>query len=108
MFFALPAFAHKPSDSYLTLEVTGAHVEGRWDIALRDLDYTIGLDADATLREFLERFPDPQAPVAGAAEGRRTAKRTPAPPRTAPRPAPRQSAWTPCYGPSYATFFLGL
>src|ERR1700680_1313296 len=29
----------------------------------------IGLDADATLREFLERFPDPQESVAAAAEG---------------------------------------
>ena len=38
------ARAHKPSDSYLTLTVTGATLEGRWDIALRDLDYTIGLD----------------------------------------------------------------
>jgi hypothetical protein len=46
MFFALPAFAHKPSDSYLTLEVTGAHVEGRWDIALRDLSNVIDLDGD--------------------------------------------------------------
>jgi hypothetical protein len=41
-----PALAHKPSDSYLTLDVQGAHVDGRWDIALRDLDYAIGLDAD--------------------------------------------------------------
>jgi hypothetical protein len=41
-----PAYAHKPSDSYLTLTVKGAHVEGRWDIALRDLDYGMGLDKD--------------------------------------------------------------
>jgi hypothetical protein len=44
--WAPSAFAHKPSDSYLTLTVDAAHIEGRWDIALRDLDYTIGLDAD--------------------------------------------------------------
>lgn len=43
---ALPASAHKPSDSYLTLDVQQARIEGRWDIALRDLDYAIGLDAD--------------------------------------------------------------
>jgi hypothetical protein len=40
------AHAHKPSDSYLTLTVKGTHVEGRWDIALRDLDYAMGLDQD--------------------------------------------------------------
>jgi hydrogenase/urease accessory protein HupE len=44
--FALPAFAHKSSDSYLTLVVTGTHIEGRWDIALRDLANAIDLDAD--------------------------------------------------------------
>lgn len=40
------ARAHKPSDSYLTLRVAGARVEGRWDIALRDLDYVLQLDTD--------------------------------------------------------------
>ena len=41
------ARAHKPSDSYLSLTVTdGGIVSGRWDIALRDLDFAIGLDAD--------------------------------------------------------------
>ena len=40
------ACAHKPSDSYLTLQIDGAEIRGRWDIALRDLDYAIGLDAD--------------------------------------------------------------
>lgn len=43
---APPAAAHKPSDSYLALEVNGAAVSGQWDIALRDLDHAIGLDAD--------------------------------------------------------------
>jgi hypothetical protein len=43
---AAPAFAHKPSDSYLTLNVQGKQVSGQWDIALRDLDMAIGLDAD--------------------------------------------------------------
>jgi HupE / UreJ protein len=41
-----PAYAHKPSDSYLALAVQGNHLTGQWDIALRDLDYAIGLDAD--------------------------------------------------------------
>lgn len=38
------ALAHKPSDSYLTLRVAEAEIAGQWDIALRDLDYAIGLD----------------------------------------------------------------
>lgn len=41
-----PAAAHKPSDSYLTLQADGTGFTGRWDIALRDLDLAIGLDAD--------------------------------------------------------------
>ena len=41
-----PALAHKPSDSYLALRAEGAVLEGQWDIALRDLEYAIGLDAD--------------------------------------------------------------
>jgi hypothetical protein len=44
------AQAHKPSDSYLTLKVSGSagsgQFTGQWDIALRDLDFAIGLDAD--------------------------------------------------------------
>jgi hypothetical protein len=40
------ALAHKPSDSYLTLSVDGDTINGQWDIALRDLDFAIGLDAD--------------------------------------------------------------
>ncbi|HEX2670783.1 MAG TPA: HupE/UreJ family protein [Polyangiaceae bacterium] len=40
------AMAHKPSDSYLMLEKTASGVRGRWDIALRDLEPAVGLDAD--------------------------------------------------------------
>ncbi len=43
---AAPAWAHKPSDSYLAVTVGEGGVTGQWDIALRDLDYAIGLDAD--------------------------------------------------------------
>ena len=43
---AFAASAHKPSDSYLTLRAQGGQIEGQWDIALRDLDYALGLDAD--------------------------------------------------------------
>lgn len=40
------AFAHKASDSYLTLTITDQTATGQWDIALRDLDFAIGLDAN--------------------------------------------------------------
>ncbi len=45
--WSVTALAHKPSDSYLTLDTTGAVPTMRWDIALRDLEYALGLDADA-------------------------------------------------------------
>ena len=40
------AIAHKPSDSYLSIAVDGSAVRGQWDIALRDLDFAIGLDSN--------------------------------------------------------------
>jgi HupE / UreJ protein len=43
---AAGAWAHKPSDSYLAVTVQGQQISGQWDIALRDLDFAIGLDAD--------------------------------------------------------------
>ncbi|MFO0700299.1 MAG: HupE/UreJ family protein [Nitrospira sp.] len=46
LLLSLPAWAHKPSDSYLSLAVQNDHIEGQWDIALRDLDNAIGLDTD--------------------------------------------------------------
>lgn len=45
-FCTLNAHAHKPSDSYLTFVVEGNTINGQWDIALRDLDFAIGLDAN--------------------------------------------------------------
>ena len=45
-FIAAPAAAHKASDSYLVLNVKGQEVTGQWDIALRDIDFAIGLDAN--------------------------------------------------------------
>lgn len=41
-----PVWAHKPSDSYLSLTVQDDRIDGRWDIALRDLHDAIGLDVD--------------------------------------------------------------
>lgn len=43
---SLAAQAHKPSDSYLNFDVAGKIVTGQWDIALRDLDFALGLDAN--------------------------------------------------------------
>ncbi|MDQ6621257.1 MAG: HupE/UreJ family protein [Pseudomonadota bacterium] len=40
------AYAHKPSDAYLTLHREGQVISGQWDIALRDLDAAIGLDVN--------------------------------------------------------------
>ncbi|HEX6137002.1 MAG TPA: HupE/UreJ family protein [Casimicrobiaceae bacterium] len=57
-----PAAAHKASDAYLTLERDGQALRGRWDIALRDLDNALGLDADGdgdvTWREVRTRHAD--------------------------------------------------
>ena len=56
--------AHSVSDAYLTLDAAGYSngstvVRGQWDIALRDLDFAIGLDANGdgniTWRELRER-----------------------------------------------------
>jgi hypothetical protein len=43
---ASTAWAHKPSDSYLTLRVAGGQLSGEWHLALRDLESPIGLDAN--------------------------------------------------------------
>lgn len=40
------AQAHKPSDAYLTLEYRTNAIHGQWDLALRDLDEAVGLDAN--------------------------------------------------------------
>ena len=46
LLLSVPAWAHKPSDSYLSLSIQDDHIEGQWDIALRDLADAIGLDSD--------------------------------------------------------------
>lgn len=38
------ASAHKPSDSYLRLTLQEKGWHARWDVALRDLEYAVGLD----------------------------------------------------------------
>ena len=44
--FVQAGWAHKPSDSYLAIHVESEGSHGQWDIALRDLDFALGLDAD--------------------------------------------------------------
>ena len=46
LLFAAPAWAHKPSDSYLTLRGEAEGFAVRWDLALRDLDHLLQLDRD--------------------------------------------------------------
>src|SRR5216683_817728 len=41
-----PVWAHKSSDSYLSLRVNGQEIYGQWDVALRDLDHALGLDGN--------------------------------------------------------------
>lgn len=48
-FVSAPAFAHKESDAYLTLRTDPGNdhvLKGQWDIALRDLDFAIGIDSN--------------------------------------------------------------
>ncbi len=69
------AWAHKASDSYVVLQVQGAAVQGQWDIALRDIDFAIGLDKDGngeiTWGEVLAREKD----IAAWAMGRLSLER---------------------------------
>src|SRR4029077_4548224 len=46
--WAAAACAHKPSDAYLTVTVppSGGMLQGEWHIALRDLDFVLGLDTN--------------------------------------------------------------
>ena len=53
-------WSHKSSDSFINLAVTNESIVGRWDIALRDLEYALALDVDAdgeiTWSELRTRF----------------------------------------------------
>ena len=42
----VPAHAHKASDSYLSIKTDERTITGQWDIALRDLEFAIGIDGD--------------------------------------------------------------
>jgi len=44
--FHAAACAHKASDSYLVVDVKDNAVKAQWDIAVRDIDFALGLDRD--------------------------------------------------------------
>lgn len=51
LLFLLPgvALAHKESDAYVSLRIDAQHpdeLRGEWDIALRDLDFALGIDSN--------------------------------------------------------------
>ena len=47
LIMASPGWAHLASDSYLQIEIgDDGTARGQWDIALRDLDVAVGLDAN--------------------------------------------------------------
>jgi hypothetical protein len=69
--FALPpAQAHKASDSYLVLDVKGQTVTGQWDIAVRDIDFALGLDADGNAEVTWGELRNRQADIASWAFSR--------------------------------------
>ena len=44
------AFAHKPSDAFLTLKVDGTTISGQYDIAIKDLNFLLGVDRNEDLK----------------------------------------------------------
>ena len=38
------SFAHRPSDAFLTLKKAKTQLTGSWDIALKDLEFALGVD----------------------------------------------------------------
>ena len=45
-FSLLTAHSHQTSDSYLALQLTNNQIEGRWAIAIRDLNHVLEIDTD--------------------------------------------------------------
>jgi len=67
-----PAWAHKPSDSYLALTVQGSAIEGQWDIALRDLDFALNLDQNGNGELTWDEIRSQHGAIADYALGRLT------------------------------------
>ncbi|OYT93667.1 MAG: hypothetical protein CFE43_02825 [Burkholderiales bacterium PBB3] len=70
-----PTLAHKASDSYLVLKVQGQQVSGQWDIALRDIDFAMGLDADGNAEITWAEVQARHADIAAWALGRLSLQR---------------------------------
>ena len=64
------AQAHKPSDSYLAITLQDGKLRGQWDIALRDLDLAVGLDADGDGRITWGEVRAQHGPIAAYAAAR--------------------------------------
>jgi hypothetical protein len=77
MLLCVPAAAHKPSDSYLSLRRESGRLVGRWDLALRDLDGVLDLDRNRddridwgevrTRRDEIDRYATSRLLVTGEA-----------------------------------------
>lgn len=59
-----PTLAHKSSDSYLALKLEGQKISGQWDVALRDLDYALGVDVNNDGKITWGELRGLQAPIA--------------------------------------------
>lgn len=59
------ALAHKPSDSYLTLNLEKSQARAQLDIALRDLDFAIGLDQNGDGRITWAELRQAQSAITG-------------------------------------------
>lgn len=64
---ACSALAHKPSDSYLRIDTSSGKLHVEWDIALRDLELLVGLDADRDGKITWGEVQQRQAAIAGHA-----------------------------------------
>ncbi len=69
------AWAHKASDSYLMVDVKGQAVTAQWDIALRDIDFALGLDRDGNAEITWGELRARQSDVAAWALSRLTVSR---------------------------------
>jgi hypothetical protein len=87
MLVAPRAWAHKPSDSYLSLEVDGTTIHGRWDIAVRDLDYALDLDVDGDAKLTWGELRGKRSEIESYALGRLTLRAQEAACKLEPEPA---------------------
>lgn len=67
---ASQALAHKPSDSYLRIDTNSGELRIEWDIALRDLELIVGLDADQDGRITWSEVKRQQSAITGHALSR--------------------------------------